>query len=189
MWLRGSLARHMIEIERRFLFNGKEDWLKAHSTEIWDCVQGYLMHGPDRILRVGRYSPLLDRRRPNPRPHAMICFKVSDSPLIRQEYEYPCPIEDAEEMLRRAEGFVIRKTRYWIKYMTQDERDPLWEIDIFHDENKGLRIAEIELTTHDEDIEGLYGMPDFLGKEVTEDKRYSNSYLSKIPFTQWEGTT
>ena len=56
-----------------------------------------------------------------------------------------------------------------------------WEVDVFHGDNEGLIMAEIELGSEDEAFE----RPDWLGEEVTGDRRYYNSYLSKFPYKTW----
>jgi adenylate cyclase len=54
-------------------------------------------------------------------------------------------------------------------------------VDEFHGENEGLVMAEIELGSPDEPFE----RPSWLGKEVTDDDRYYNGYLSTHPFKTW----
>jgi adenylate cyclase len=44
-----------------------------------------------------------------------------------------------------------------------------------------LIIAEIELNSESESFE----KPNWLGKEVTNDVRFFNSYLSQNPYTHW----
>ena len=56
-----------------------------------------------------------------------------------------------------------------------------WEVDEFLGNNKGLFVAEIELTSEDESFQ----KPSWIGKEVTNDHRYRNSYLAKTPITEW----
>jgi adenylate cyclase len=51
----------------------------------------------------------------------------------------------------------------------------IFEVDEFHDKNEGLLIAEIELSSDDEDFE----KPGWLGQEVTGDARYYNANLIK----------
>ena len=58
----------------------------------------------------------------------------------------------------------------------------VWEVDEFLGENAGLIMAEIELGSEDEAFE----RPFWLGEEVTGDRRYYNSYLSKVPFGTWK---
>ena len=49
---------------------------------------------------------------------------------------------------------------------------------VFHGANEGLILAEIELSSEDEPFE----KPAWLGKEVSGDRRYYNSMLTKHPF-------
>jgi CYTH domain-containing protein len=56
-----------------------------------------------------------------------------------------------------------------------------WEIDEFHGENTGLVVAEIELQHEMQTIE----KPEWIGEEVTNDKRYYNACLVSAPYTTW----
>jgi CYTH domain-containing protein len=51
----------------------------------------------------------------------------------------------------------------------------IFEVDLFHEKNDGLIIAELELSDENENFE----KPDWLGEEVTGDPRYYNSNLAK----------
>ena len=51
----------------------------------------------------------------------------------------------------------------------------------FLGDNAGLVVAEVELGSIDE----VFEKPAFLGKEVTGDKRYYNSSLTRVPFKCW----
>ena len=57
----------------------------------------------------------------------------------------------------------------------------IWEVDVFSGANEGLVVAEIELENQDDRFE----KPDWVGEEVTADKRYSNAWLSRHPFMEW----
>ena len=70
----------------------------------------------------------------------------------------------------------MEKTRYRIKH-----EGAIWEVDECHGVNDGLVVAEIEL--HDE--EEIIARPDWIGREITTDFRYSNSALSEQPFREW----
>ncbi len=71
---------------------------------------------------------------------------------------------------------MIEKFRYEVKAGKH-----IFEVDEFLGENEGLIIAEVELESEDEAFE----KPAWLGKEVTGDRRYYNSMLTKNPFTTW----
>ena len=64
---------------------------------------------------------------------------------------------------------MIIKTRYIVP-----QGRVSFEVDVFEGDHKGLIIAEIELPSEKTSID----LPPWIGKEVTGDKRYYNSYLS-----------
>ncbi len=151
----------MIEIERKFLVNDPTiiDNLKGQRI-----TQGYLTTDPERNVRV-RIKGV----------KAFITIKgvSSDSGLSRYEWEKEIPMVEAEELLELALPEIIDKTRYELP-----QEYSKWEIDVFHGNNKGLIIAEIELPSED----AVFTKPSWLGDEVTGDHRYYNSYLSEKPF-------
>ena len=63
----------------------------------------------------------------------------------------------------------ISKTRHLIPI-----GDYTWEVDVFAGRLEGLVMAEIELDSGNAD----YHKPKWLGKDVTDDKRFSNYNLS-----------
>lgn len=60
-------------------------------------------------------------------------------------------------------------------------KERFWEVDVFHGANEGLVVAEIELTSENEN----FPVPDWIGEEVTGDRKYYNSMLSVHPFCEW----
>jgi CYTH domain-containing protein len=75
------------------------------------------------------------------------------------------------------EKTIVSKTRFEVSVA-----DHLFEVDEFAGPNEGLVIAEVELDSEDEE----FSKPDWLGREVTGEKRYYNSNLSKQPFIGWD---
>ncbi len=57
----------------------------------------------------------------------------------------------------------------------------VFEVDEFYGDNEGLVMAEIELGNANDPFE----KPSWLGKEVTGDRHYYNSYLSLHPYKTW----
>ncbi len=152
------------EIERKFLVRG-EQW-RSLSDEGCFVRQGYLATGANSSVRVrvaGR--------------GAWICVKGATVGVSRPEFEYRVPLADAEEMLGRlCEGPLIEKTRYRVSV-----GDHVWEIDVFHGDNAGLVVAEVELGGDDEH----FLRPDWIGEEVSHDPRYYNACLSRHPYREW----
>ena len=155
----------MIEIERKFLTTS--DKYKSVAFSQNRITQGYLSTVPGRTVRV---------RIKGKKGFLTIKGASNKSGLSRFEWEKEIAVEDAAALLQLCEKGVIDKTRFEVKVGNH-----IFEIDEFYGENEGLIIAEIELATENETFE----KPIWLGKEVTEDYRYYNSYLSKNPFKDW----
>ena len=108
---------------------------------------------------------------------AWLNIKHARKLTVRNEYEYAIPIEDAESLLESAcRRPLVDKTRHIVEHGSH-----VWEVDVFHGENDGLVIAEIELRSEDES----FVRPTWLGADVSEDPRYLNQNLSRHPFTRW----
>ena len=71
---------------------------------------------------------------------------------------------------------MIDKTRYEVNIGPHT-----WEVDEFYGDNAGLLLAEIELNSETES----FLTPSWIGKEVTGDKKYYNSYISVHPYKNW----
>jgi CYTH domain-containing protein len=154
-----------IEIERKYLINN-ELWKneEPHHAGV-HYSQGYLCASPERTVRVRIAGD-----------KAFITIKGQTIGFARPEFEYDIPVADALLMLKMCVGPLIEKKRYKVEFASK-----LWEVDVFEGDNQGLTIAEIELKSTDETFE----LPPWIGQEVTGDKRYYNSYLSKNPFNNW----
>ncbi len=157
------------EIERKFLQNNNQDNTWNKNIGGVEYQQGYIPTDPKVTVRVriaGTKGYLTIKREP------------LEGSFSRAEYEYEIPLSDAQEMISTlCKDGVISKTRYKIPY-----ENHIWEIDVFHGDNEGLIVAEVELLSEDEQVI----FPPWIGKEVTHDPRYANSALSKIPFKKWQ---
>lgn len=154
-----------LEIERKFLVKNedfkKEFYQKKH------LKQGYLNADKNRTVRI-RISD----------DHAFLTIKgkSNSSGTTRFEWEKEIDKTEAEQLLLLCEPSIIDKTRFYVK---NDHH--IYEVDEFYGENKGLVVAEIELNSENESFK----KPSWLGLEVTGEKKYYNSSLSKIPFKSW----
>lgn len=152
-----------VEIERKFLVKN-DGWRSLGSGELYR--QGYLVTEPDRTVRVRVVG---DR--------AYLTIKGMSTGLSRLEYEYEIPVADAETLLDTlCMRPLIEKTRYKIPI-----GDLVWEVDEFAGENAGLVLAEVELTDESQTVD----LPEWIGLEVSTDRRYFNSYLSQNPYGTW----
>lgn len=150
-----------IEIERKFLVIGSFENYVISSTQI---IQGYLSTNPKRNVRIriaGNKGFLTIKGIPN------------QTSVSRFEWETEIPITEAKELLEICKPDVLSKTRFIVPEKTGLN----FEVDVFHGDNEGLTIAEIELPA-----EGYkFDKPVWLGKEVTGDSRYYNSMLARNP--------
>ena len=155
----------MIEIERKFLVTSNAFKTDAFSQN--KIAQGYLSSVPERTVRV---------RIKGDKGFITVKGISSDSGMSRFEWEKEIPVDEAENLLKLCEKGIIDKIRFNVKIGNHT-----FEVDEFHGENEGLIIAEIELNSENE----VFERPNWLGEEVTNDKRYYNSYLSNHPFKNW----
>lgn len=146
-----------VEIERKYLVDPVK-WADADKGTGVFMVQGYMFNEPDKSIRI-RISG----------DQAFITIKYGSNSISRTEFEYNIPVSDARAILMAA-GPVIEKTRYKIQYLGKS-----WDVDQFHGINSGLLMAEIELSTEDEEFE----KPIWINEEVTGDSRYYNANLVK----------
>ncbi len=148
------------EIERKYLVCGSS--YRHQAIQKKDMMQGYLSLDPDATVRIRIVGD-----------KAFITVKSRNIGAVRNEWEYPVPVEEAKEMLRSCcKSRLIEKTRY----IVEAPHNLKWEIDEFHGSLDGLVIAEIELP--DEDFE--VALPDFIGEDVTGNPRYYNSSLASL---------
>ena len=145
------------EIERKFLV--QSDAWRASADEGRLIEQGYLSANDKATVRVRSFDD----------QHAVITLKGKRSGIVRDEYEYPIPIEDARELLVLAQPNTIQKRRFHVPFA-----GPTWEVDVFAGRHQGLIIAEIELEGSEQHVE----LPPWLGQEVSDDERYYNAALA-----------
>ena len=152
-----------VEIERKFLLTGDGWRLLAEPVLL---RQGYLCSDPVRTVRVRIEGDA-----------GVLTIKSKSTGATRGEWEYPIPLAEAEELLDRlCERPLVEKYRRRIPHAGFT-----WEVDEFLGENAGLVVAEIELPSED----AQFDKPDWIGQEVTGDKRYYNSSLIRFPYSQW----
>jgi CYTH domain-containing protein len=156
----------MQEIERKYRVVSED--FKDEAYEKYTIQQGFLSTHPERTVRV---------RITGTKAFLTIKGKSSKSGLSRFEWEKEIDANEAQNLLDLCERGIIKKERYLVK-----AEDFVFEIDEFHEDNKGLVIAEIELKKETDS----FPKPHWLGKEVTGETKYYNSQLSKSPYKHWE---
>lgn len=157
-----------LEIERKFLVI--DDSYKQLAYDSSRIVQGYICSDSGRTVRV--------------RLRGHCGFLTIKGPsdaagMSRYEFEKEITPDEAEQLFRLCEPGVIDKTRWLVR-----SGPHTFEVDEFYGDNAGLVMAEVELKSEDETFE----KPDFIGKEVTGDRRFYNSRLRAEPFKEWGGS-
>jgi len=147
-----------IETERKFLLKGEFRHLARKKIEI---IQAYLTAAPDKTIRL---------RITDEKAFLTVKTKARHDSISRNEWEVEIPVTDAWEMMEICIPGRVVKTRYHVP-----SGKHTFEVDVFHEKNEGLIVAEIELGSEDE----YFDKPDWLGEEVTGNPAYFNSNLTK----------
>ena len=154
-----------LEIERKFLVK-KGGAYKRAAFSSSRIKQGYIpAEGATVRIRVRDDKAFLT-----------IKARSVNGGMTRYEFEKEITLDEADHLLALCRGGMIDKRRWLVKSGTH-----IFEVDEFYGANEGLVIAEVELATEDEP----YERPDFIGMEVTGDKRFYNSHMLANPFSAW----
>lgn len=159
-----GLRAPTIEIERKFRL--RDDSWRGHVVRTNVIHQGYLSLDAARTVRVRTRGE-----------SAWLTVKGKTAGFTRPEFEYPIPLEDAQQMLGLALA-TVDKVRHEV-----DIDGRVWEIDEFLGDNAGLILAELELKDEGEQ----FARPAWLGEEVSSVPAYFNSALATHPFSKWAG--
>ena len=153
-----------LEIERRFLIKNYT-WRKFITNKIL-IEQGYLSKTiDDWIIRI-RFTG----------KDFKITLKKHIEIFTNFEFEYSIPHKDGETIMSNLSN-TIKKERFFLEIEKKS-----WIIDCFKENNYPLEIAEIELSSEEEDL----SLPSFISKEITGMKHYSNFSLANKPFSEWK---
>ena len=153
-----------LEIERRFLIKN-DNWRKFITNKIF-IEQGYLSKTiDDWIIRI-RFTG----------KDFKITLKKHIKGFTNFEFEYSIPQKDGETIMSNLSN-TIKKERFFLEIEKKS-----WIIDCFKENNYPLEIAEIELSSEEEDL----SLPSFISKEITGMKHYSNFSLANKPFSEWK---
>ena len=152
------------EIERKFLVKG--DAWRGQSEPV-RIRQGYVPTKDGTTVRVRIVGD-----------KAFLTLKDHAVGLVRHEFEYPIPVEDAETILNTMCGNLVEKNRYRVP---AKEPGLVWEVDEYFGTNAPLVTAEIELS----DEKTVVELPGWIDHEVTDDHRYKNNNLAEHPFSEW----
>ncbi len=146
-----------MEIERKYLVHSLPERLEQYESK--QIEQGYLCTNP--VVRIRRSNE-----------NYILTYK-GEGLMVREEYNLPLTKEGYEHMRQKADGILIKKTRYLIPLT---DRLTI-ELDVFSDELEGLLLAEVEFETEEE--ANRFTPPAWFGEDVTFSEKYQNCTLSK----------
>lgn len=165
MVIKKGMVIHM-EIERKYQIKQMPEDLTQYCCKIIE--QGYLCHNPTIRIRKSNEEYILTYK-------SRISPKNQDgAPNINNEVELPLTEEAYYKLKEKTEGNIIHKKRYLIPL----ESGLTAELDVFEDKLKGLIFAEVEFPNEERAYDFI--APDWFGKELSMDKRFSNYHLSKL---------
>ena len=160
-----------MEIERKFTIKQLPEDLNSYPFRIIE--QGYLNTNP--VVRI--------RREDN---EFYLTYKGKGM-LAREEYNLPLNEESYYHLREKADGNIISKKRYLIplknpQFASNGPKPPedytlTIELDVFGEPYENLVIAEVEFESEEE--ANAFCPPEWFGEDVTLDRRYHNSNLSK----------
>ena len=148
-----------MEIERKYLVTS--DSYKQMAVARYHICQGYISREKTGTVRI---------RITDDKAYLTIKGKPAAGHFARYEWEKEIDVQEAKELMQLCQGTIIDKTR-WI--VPAAEEGFKWELDEFHGKHEGLTLAEIELTSEEQEVE----KPDFVGEDVTSDPRYYNANM------------
>lgn len=156
-----------LEIERKFLVHKSMDW-KRLATSMSHIRQGYFDSVNTVRIRIRDERAYLTIKGPS-----------RNGGMTRYEFEKEITLDEAGHLLDLCELGIIDKHRYLVPVDGHT-----FEVDEFHGDNEGLVMAEVELSSESEP----FTKPDFIGMEVTGDRRFYNKHMRHDPFRLWRGT-
>ncbi|MGL4173260.1 MAG: CYTH domain-containing protein [Actinomycetota bacterium] len=153
------------EIEYRYLVESTNWKSSATHATVVRIEQGYIFATPEGNMRV-RIVDGTD---------AVVTVKGARDSATRPEYEWPIEVPEARSMITDlCTRTPIVKTRWHLVGVYRG-----WVVDVFEGENAGLIIAEREVDSEEES----FIKPEWLGRDVTRDRAYSNANLQFAPIS------
>lgn len=157
-----------MEIERKFTVKSLPADLDTYPHS--EITQAYLCTSP--VMRIRKQD------------ETYIFTYKGKGLMVREEYNLPLNKEAFEQLLPKAEGCVISKTRYRIPLSTADKEYQsalsgdnsglMIELDLFKSPSD-LIMAEVEFP--DEESALAFTPPEWFDKDVTDDPAYHNSNM------------
>lgn len=158
----GKEPKVNVEIEHKFLLSSKPDAKPERRHKI---RQGYIAREAGNVVRIRQQDDIY-----------ILSVKTPAKGMGRYEIETNINAPEAEILFKACTRPPIAKIR---EIYTVGRH--VWELDIFEGANKGLIVAEVELSSEGE----KFDLPDWIGPEVTGFQKFYNANLSVTPFGSW----
>lgn len=154
-----EILNSQTEIERKFLIKKAPDDLDKFKS--YEILQGYII-----ITKAGTELRL--------RQKGDKYFQTikSGEGLVRKETEIELTADQFRKLWSLTGRKRLRKKRYEIQY-----EDMMIELDIYDEPFKGLITVEVEFKTVADSEQ--FSLPNWFGKEITNDERFKNRNLAK----------
>ena len=146
-----------MEIERKFLAQELPQNLHIHPSATIE--QSYISFSPTIRIRKKNESFFLTVK--------------GKGHMVREEFEMEILEEEYLILKEKIDGKIVVKTRYFILL----EHDFIAEFDVYEGDLLGLYTIEVEFEKLE--IANQFVPPLWFGREVTQDPRYKNTWLSK----------
>lgn len=160
------MENHGLEIEKKFKVKQLPKNLMQYEKKVME--QGYLSVSPVVRIRKSNKNYIFTYKSR---------FGLEDTceeiAKICQEIEAPLDKESYEHLREKIDGNLIRKTRYLIPLQQENLKA---ELDIFEGDLEGLIMVEVEFPS--KEAAEKFQPPEWFGTEVSNDIRYTNSYLA-----------
>ena len=163
-----------MEIERKFTIKKLPDNLDSFAFHIIE--QAYLNTAP--VIRVRKQNE-----------EYFLTYKGKGL-MAREEYNLALDEASYQHLLEKADGNVISKKRYLIPLNNPTFREGfpappkdytlMIELDVFDAPFAPLKLAEVEFGS--KEAANAFVPPSWFGEDVTYNKEYHNSYMSKQTF-------
>lgn len=148
-----------MEIEKKFLPSNLPEDLNQYTHH--KIEQAYLNTSP--VVRIRKQDD-----------EYYLTYKGGGM-MAREEYNLPLNEKSYNHLLKKADGNIITKTRFLIPI---NDGSLTAELDIFEGKFSGMVLIEVEFQSVEQ--ADAFQKPDWFGEDVTYNKKYHNSYLSKL---------
>lgn len=151
-----------MEIERKFLFKGNIE--KMWTYPVKAIKQSYLSYTPEVRIREKQDKYYLTVK--------------SKGDKVREEYELEISQNTYEDLYKnRQPNSLISKFRFIVPLKNNLKAEVDFYENVYVDDTNSLKVIEVEFES--EEKSNSFIIPNWFGREVTNDNRYKNGYIAK----------